>query len=112
MNKHPALVLALLLATAPAFISAAEPAAPAEKSAAVKRHPLRGVVTAIVADRSSIMVKHEEIPGVMKAMTMSFKVDPATMNSVKQGDTITGLMSRQNNVWMLEDVKRVNVTKN
>src|SRR6187402_1713662 len=45
---------------------------------AVKRHPLRGVITAVYIERSSLMVKHEEIPGVMRAMTMLFKVDDAT----------------------------------
>jgi len=112
MNTNSSLILALLLAATPAAIPAAPAAAPAEKSAEVKRHPLRGVITAIIADRSALMVKHEEIPGVMKAMTMMFKVDPATLKSVKEGDTITALMSRQNNAWVLEDVKRVAVTKN
>jgi len=111
MNKNFSLILALLLAATPVALSAAESAAPAEKSTEVKRHPLRGVITAIIADRSAVMVKHEEVPGVMKAMTMMFKVDPATLKSVKQGDAITGLISRQNNAWVLEDVKRVATTK-
>jgi Cu/Ag efflux protein CusF len=111
MKRNFSLLLALLLAASPVALPAAESAAPAEKSAEVKRHPLRGVITAIVSDRSAVMVKHEEIPGVMKAMTMMFKVDPATLKSVKEGDTITALMSRQNNTWVLENVKRINVTK-
>jgi Cu/Ag efflux protein CusF len=111
MNRNSSLLLALLLAASPVALLAAPAAAPAEKSTEVKRHPLRGVITAIIADRSSVMVKHEEIPGVMKAMTMMFKVDPATLKAVKEGDTITGLISRQNNAWVLEDVKRVAPTK-
>ena len=79
-------------------------AASTEKSD-VKRHPLRGVITGIMAERSSLLVKHEEIPGVMRAMTMLFKVDAATLKTAKEGQTITGLMSRQGNVWLLEDVK-------
>ena len=51
------------------------------------------------------MVKHEEIPGVMRAMTMMFKVDEATLKTFKPGDALTGLMSRQGNTWVLEDVK-------
>jgi Cu/Ag efflux protein CusF len=53
------------------------------------------------------MVKHEEIPGVMRAMTMMFKVDAATLKNVQKGQTITGQMSRQGNDWVLEDVKAV-----
>jgi len=79
----------------------------AEKAAEApaKRHALRGVITAILTDRSAVMVKHEDIPGVMRAMTMAFKVDAETMKSLKQGDAITGQVSRQGNTWVLEDVK-------
>src|SRR5688572_3162080 len=57
-----------------------------------KRHPLRGIVTAVLPDRAALMVKHEEIPGVMRAMTMLFKVDAATLKSVQKGQAITGMM--------------------
>jgi Cu/Ag efflux protein CusF len=85
-----------------------EPAAtPAKAADAIKRHPLKGVVTSVLAERSALMVKHEEIPGVMRAMTMMFKVDAATLKNVQKGQTITGQMSRQGNDWVLEDVKAV-----
>jgi Cu/Ag efflux protein CusF len=73
----------------------------------IKRHPLRGVITAVYPDRSSLMVKHEEIPGVMRAMTMLFKVEPATLKSAEKGQTITAMMSRQGDEWWLHDVKTV-----
>src|SRR5688500_12631799 len=79
-------------------------AKPAEQ---IKRHPLRGVITAVHADRSSLMVKHEEIPGVMRAMTMLFKVVPATLKSVQKGETITAMMSRHGDEWWLHDVKTI-----
>jgi Cu/Ag efflux protein CusF len=82
---------------------------PAGKAAtpAEKRHALKGVVTAIDADASALRVKHEEIPGVMRAMTMQFKVDAATLGSVKTGDEITALMSREEGAWRLHEVKVV-----
>jgi Cu/Ag efflux protein CusF len=73
----------------------------------VKRHPLRGVITAVHNDRSALMVKHEEIPGVMRAMTMLFKVDEATLKAAKKGQAITAMMSRQGDEWWLHDVKFV-----
>jgi Cu/Ag efflux protein CusF len=85
----------------------ATPAAAAKADDGIKRHPLKGVITSLMADKSSLMVKHEEIPDVMRAMTMMFKVDEATLKSVKPGQTITGLMSRQGNAWVLENVKVV-----
>jgi Cu/Ag efflux protein CusF len=77
----------------------------------VKRHPLRGVITAVYPERASIMVKHEEIPGVMRAMTMLFRVDDATLKSVQKGQTITAMMSRQADEWWLHDVKVVGSAK-
>ena len=103
------LLAAILLAISPAALIAAEksptPPAAAEAPAAPKRHPLRGVITSVIADKSAFMVKHEEIPGVMRAMTMLFKVDEATFKAFKVGDALTGLMFRQGNSWVLEEVK-------
>lgn len=108
----PALRLALVLGPcalvlSPAALSAAEKsAAPAaEAPAAPKRHPLRGVITSVLTEKSAFMVKHEEIPGVMRAMTMMFKVDETTLKAFKPGDAITGLMSRQGGSWVLEEVR-------
>lgn len=97
------LMVALLLASPSILLPAAEK--PAEAPAAITRHPLRGVITRIVAEKSALMVKHEAIPGVMRAMTMLFKVDATTLKDAKEGQAITGQMSRQGNDWVLEDVK-------
>lgn len=93
----------------PACCAAATPLAASDVKA--KRHPLRGVITAVHADRSALMVKHEEIPGVMRAMTMLFKVDEGTLKAAKQGQTITGMMSREGSDWWLHDVKFVEEKK-
>ncbi len=116
----PALRLALVLGPcalvlSPTALSAAEksaaPAAPTASSEAPKRHALRGVITSVLADKSAFMVKHEEIPGVMRAMTMMFKVDATALKTFKTGDTITGLMSRQAAGWVLEEVKPATAAK-
>ena len=80
--------------------TAAAPAAPE-----IKRYALRGVVVALDADKSALRVKHEEIPGFMRAMTMQFKVDTPTLAAAKVGATLTGQMSRQGKDWVLEEVK-------
>lgn len=103
MKKLP--LLFALLAVSP-LVPAATP--DTKQTEPVKRHALRGVVTGVVADRSALLVKHEEIPGVMRAMTMMFKVDAATLKAAKEGQSITGLMSRQADTWVLEDVKILN----
>jgi len=85
------------------------PAAPKVATAndGIKRHDLRGVVTNVYAERSALLVRHEEIPGFMKPMTMLFKVDAATLQAARKGQTITARMSRQGSDWVLEDVKVV-----
>lgn len=68
-------------------------------------HPLKGVIMGLMPDKSSLLVKHEEVPGVMRAMTMMFKVDPVVLAKAKRGDAITGLMSRRPDGWWLTEVK-------
>ena len=106
-------VLLTLLATLPPLTASPGQSGGANELAAAKpvepgkRHSLRGVITAVDVERSALMVKHEEIPGVMRAMTMLFKVDIATLKSVQKGQTITAMMSRQGDDWWLHDVKTV-----
>ncbi len=103
------LLIAALLAVAPGF-AASSPKNPPETPPASgaqpeRRHPLRGSITAVHPDRSAIMVKHEAIPGVMRAMTMLFRVDDATLKTVEKGQTITAMMSRRADEWWLHEVK-------
>ena len=91
-------------AAASASPAAANPSAPTA-APEIKRYALRGVVVAVDADKSALRVKHEEIPGFMRAMTMQFKVDASTLTAAKVGAALTGQMSRQGKDWVLEDVK-------
>jgi Cu/Ag efflux protein CusF len=80
-------------------------AKPSEKPAP-RKHPLKGIVTDLLPADSALMVKHEEIPGVMKAMTMMLTVDPAVLSRVKKNDAITALLYRDaEGIWRLDDVK-------
>lgn len=100
-------VLALSLLTPAVALHAQDHAAHgAADKPAVKFHPLKGVVVDVMTDKSALLVKHEEIPGVMRAMTMMFLVDAETLGRVKKGDAITGQMGRdENKKWILRDVK-------
>lgn len=51
---------------------------------------VRGVVREAVPAKSQLVVKHEEIPGYMDAMTMPFRVrDPKLLQGIKGGDAIS-----------------------
>ena len=91
--------------SAPVAVITKTLSAAGEKTDAPKRHPLKGVVIDVLAAKSALLVKHEEIPGVMKAMTMLLKVDEAGLKAVKKGDAVTGLLVRKTDGWWLEDVK-------
>jgi len=67
-------------------------------------HPLKGVIVQLMPEKTALLVKHEEVPGVMRAMTMMFKVEPAVLAQVKPGDTIKALMSRRADGWWLTEV--------
>jgi hypothetical protein len=80
---------------------------PATPAAAPVGHPLRGVVVDILADKQALLVKHEEIPGVMRAMTMLLKVDAPVLSTVTKGQTITATLLDKDDGWWLADVKPV-----
>jgi hypothetical protein len=65
-------------------------------------------VLEVQPDRSALIVKHEEIPGVMRAMTMRLKVDAATLAAAQKDQAITGLLVRKPDGWWLEEVKPAN----
>ncbi|MDP2136468.1 MAG: copper-binding protein [Candidatus Didemnitutus sp.] len=102
------LVFLFLAVLSPALVHASsEQTAPAEKPA-VQMHPLTGVVVDVVVNRQALLVKHDEIPGVMRAMTMMFRVEAEVLETVKKGDAIKGLMGRdEHNRWILREVEVV-----
>ncbi len=106
-----AFALALALNSTSIAAEAGTTAAPATHSVPTKapaRHPLKGVVLDIRADRGALVVKHEEVPGVMRAMTMLLKVDAPTLAAAKKDQAITGLLVRKPDGWWLEEVKPAN----
>lgn len=83
-----------------------------EVPAEPKSHPVKGVVMDLMPEKTALLVKHEAVPGVMRAMTMMFKVDPAVLAKVKRGDAISALMSRRADGWWLHEVEVLAAGKN
>jgi len=71
-----------------------------------KQYSLKGQVLDI-STSGEIIVKHEDIPGFMPAMTMPYKVrDPGVLQEVEPGDLIAAaLMVAKNGNYWLEDVR-------
>jgi Cu/Ag efflux protein CusF len=68
------------------------------------KHPLTGVVMAVMPERGALLVKHEAIPGVMRAMTMLFKVDTTTLETATEGAVLSGQLVRHDGDFWLENV--------
>jgi Cu/Ag efflux protein CusF len=109
------LALALLTAAstqasaACACCEAPKPAATAGASApaAPVGHPIKGVIVDILVAKSALLVQHEEIPGVMRAMTMLLKVDAPTLAAAKKGQSITASLVKTDDGWLLQNVTPV-----
>ncbi len=82
----------LLLAACQSQPRPSQPASQARSTQTdtAKRYPLRGVVLEIHKEKRELRVKHEDIPGYMKSMTMNFPVrDDAALATLAAGDEIT-----------------------
>lgn len=67
-----------------------------------REYSVRGVVRRVEPERRSVVVKHEEIPGFMPAMTMPFDVkEPKELNGLKPGDRIAfRMLVTTNDGWI------------
>jgi Cu/Ag efflux protein CusF len=56
-----------------------------------KTYEVKGTVVAVDANKPSIKLDHQDIPGLMKAMVMDFDVaNPKILDGVKPGDKVAG----------------------
>lgn len=67
-----------------------------------REYSVRGVVRRVEPERRSVVVKHEEIPGFMPAMTMPFDVkEPKELSGLKPGDQIAfRMLVTTNDGWI------------
>lgn len=77
----------------------------ATPAAAAKTYALRGVIVDVLPGQSGLLVRHEDIPGFMPAMTMLFKVDEATLQVATKGQAITATLVPRDGDYWLTDVK-------
>lgn len=79
-----------------------------EKDAlATRGYAVKGVVTKVLLKQGLVMIRHEEIPGVMRAMTMAFRADLAALKNLRAGQEILGRMERRDRDWWVFNVRLV-----
>jgi protein SCO1 len=107
--KCKVLLSALLLAFVGCKPASSPP--PAQASAAPKMYAVRGVVQMISPNQRSATIKHEDIPGYMRAMTMEFTArDTNVLNGISAGDEISFTLAVTETDDWIENVQRVGKT--
>jgi protein SCO1 len=77
-----------------------------------RQYEMRGQVLAVNRDKVEILVKHEDIPGLMSAMTMPYKVRSANMlDNLGPGDLITTELEVADNEGVIISIKKVGTAK-
>jgi len=63
---------------------------------AARDYDFAGKVVTIAADKSTATIDHEAIPGLMKGMTMKFRLaNPEVVHDIQPGDAVTGKLRTQ-----------------
>jgi protein SCO1/2 len=78
----------------------------AKEGGADRRYPLKGTVSSVNRAVREVVVAHEQVPGLMPAMTMPFPVaDDKALAVLQRGDEITATLVMGETQAYLEDVK-------
>ena len=86
--------------------------AAAASCSSAKTYEMRGQILAVNRDKMEILVKHEEIPGLMAAMTMPWKVQTANMlDNLGPGDLITSEIIVDNNQGVITKITKLGTAK-
>jgi protein SCO1/2 len=77
-----------------------------------KTYEMRGQILGVNRDRMEILVKHDEIPGLMAAMTMPWKVKDANMlDTLGPGDLISCEIVVDNNQGVITKITKLGTAK-
>lgn len=84
----------------------------AASCSSAKTYEMRGQILGVNRDRMEILIKHEDIPGLMPAMTMPWKVQTANMlDNIGPGDLITSEVVVDNNQGVVTKITKLGTAK-
>jgi Cu/Ag efflux protein CusF len=74
-----------------------------------RRWTARGVVRVVAREINRLFIDHEDIPGLMEAMTMAFEAaDPTLLDGLTPGDVVWFTLERRDQKLVLVDVSKAN----
>jgi protein SCO1/2 len=106
------LLVCLTIACLSMTLSLSGCAAPKSQEAAKTSEPaktfqMRGEVTALDPAGHVATIKHEDIPGFMKAMTMGYPVkDPAEFSKLSVGEPITATLYQNGDEFWIGNIQK------
>lgn len=108
--------LALFCAAAFAIGGAPQTAAPTQTTLTKTNQQVfqvKGLVIEVKPDEKSVKIKHEEIPGYMQAMTMSFDVkDTNDLAGIEAGDPVTFRMTVTDTYGWIDQIRKTGPKRN
>ncbi len=76
-------------------------------SSKAKFYDLKGKVVSVEADKNTLTLDHEDMPGFMKAMTMKFSVEKASsLEGIKTGDHVQGKLKVTGSEYVITDLQK------
>jgi len=115
MNRPPRLTLAsvlLLSSLVGVGCSPRQSVAPPVNSTALEVHDIKGEIVGLSAERRTLLVHHEEIPGYMPEMTMEFTIGDADFGSFKEGQRLAARMTQpEPGTFQLEGIRILDTEK-
>ena len=69
---------------------------------------VKGKVVALDREKQTVTLDHQDIPGLMKAMTMRFRVkDPEVIAGIKEGDDVQGELTVEEGDYIIRQLSEV-----
>lgn len=73
-----------------------------------KEYDIKGKVVSVDADKKSVMLNHEDIVGLMKGMTMEFRVnDPKVLKGIEAGTEVAGRLRVSDGEYTITKLKKL-----
>ena len=91
----------------PLALAAGCQGSPSGKDAKARSYEIKGKVTAVDLKKPAVTLDHQDIPGLMKAMQMEFRVEDAKLlDGIKPGDEVKGELVKADSGLMITRLEK------